>query len=660
MSFESDIILCKLAIDQKWLTEKEFYTCLRQYQEKKESVSLIEIAQEQDFLSKTQTATLLKMRFEQNYHSLVSGYQILSLLGQGGMGCVYRAIQTSMEREVALKILPGALAKDQDFISRFIKEAKLTGRLNHVNLITGYDVGEDRGVYFFAMELVNGVTLDRYLKENQKPLAENKAVDIILQISRALECAYEYKIIHRDIKPENILITPKGVAKLADMGLAKISATASTLDKGKTERGVIVGTPWYLAPEQAKGEEEIDCRADIYSLGITLYQLLTNEVPFDGDSIAVVMTKHIIEELPSVREKNPKVSQGVVEILKKMTAKEPKDRYQTPSELIIALELYQRPAPSASADITSILNLEVLEPPKSSLPPRSSTIEKNRFHFCYVPSEEDIWFAKIAIKNKVLNPIQLKKALDFQEQQSELGLPDSLAFFLQDQDLITFKQQKIMTEVLEKILWKEKQSGFERLLLKYGYIQEALLKKVMAHLEQNRKMGLLDFLESKALIKPEQKKQITLEEQKVSNAKIDGFLSTALVDCKFCKYEQIEEALLQQQKMFTQHKTVKSIGTLLIEKGFLFKDQLEALLRAYRRKEVTQQSITEILDEKRKLTVDDLSAKPSKGKSEGLFENKGLFDSIKFSSARQDHCIYCEAELVFGATRCRECGKPAK
>ncbi|MEK7485082.1 MAG: serine/threonine-protein kinase, partial [Planctomycetota bacterium] len=207
MAFESDLILCKLAIDQKFLTEREFYECLKAYQAQKQQKALLDILLEKDVLARTQIPFLLKMKEEQNYQALVSGYQILSLLGIGGMGCVYRAIQTSMEREVALKVLPLALAKDEDFIARFRTEAKLTGRLNHVNLIAGYDVGEHRGIYFFAMELVNGISLDQYLKQNKKALDEEKAIDFILQIARALECAYEYHIVHRDIKPENILIT---------------------------------------------------------------------------------------------------------------------------------------------------------------------------------------------------------------------------------------------------------------------------------------------------------------------------------------------------------------------------------------------------------------------------------------------------------------------
>ncbi|MEK7485422.1 MAG: serine/threonine-protein kinase, partial [Planctomycetota bacterium] len=462
------------------------------------------------------------------------------------------------------------------------------------------------------------------------------------------------------LKPENILITPKGIAKLADMGLAKVAVA----HKVKTERGLIVGTPWYLSPEQATGEEELDCRADIYSLGITFYQLLTNEVPFDGDSAAVVMTKHIIEPLPSIYAKNQKISEGLCDIVKKMAAKDKKNRYQNPMELIKVLEDHRRPPPSASNSVTSILNLDVLEPPRSALNPRSSEIEKDRFRFCYIPTEEDVWFAKIALKNKVLTPIQIKKAMDYQERQFEIGLKDTLAFFLMDEEMITLKQKKIMSEVLEKILWKEKQGGFERVVLKNKWVPEETMKKIMAHLEQTPNSSLIEFLTRKNLISSAQKQQLLLEEQKNSNAKIDGFLAQALVDCKFCKYDQIQETLESQKLFFQNMQQVKSIGSLLIEKGYLQEDQLQSILRAYYRKEITQQSIKELLDEKRKIgALDSTSSSKANTKaiaSSGGNVGGGLFDNIRFAKASNDFCPYCESELVFGATSCRECGKSVK
>ncbi|MFC1672310.1 serine/threonine-protein kinase, partial [Planctomycetota bacterium] len=259
----------------------------------------------------------------------IEGYELRSMIGKGGMGAVYLATQVSMDRDVALKVLLPALAKDRDFVARFVREARAAGKLQHVNIVRGIDVGESKGYYYFAMEYIEGATVSGILKQRGK-IPEANALGITLHIARALEHAWNHQIVHRDVKPSNILIAKDGTAKLMDLGLAK----STREDIAVTVTGVALGTPHYISPEQARGERDLDTRADIYSLGATLYHMVTGVVPFDGDTAAVVMTKHLTEQLPSPRSKNPDLSPGMCRLIEKMMAKDAADRYASPTELI--------------------------------------------------------------------------------------------------------------------------------------------------------------------------------------------------------------------------------------------------------------------------------------------------------------------------------------
>jgi len=262
----------------------------------------------------------------------IEGYELLKKLGEGGMGAVYLARQKSMDRLVALKILRRNLARNQDFVGRFVREARLAGKLDHENLVRALDVGESGDYHYLAMEYVDGRNLSALLRE-KGVLPEKEALELVLQVARALEYADSHKIIHRDIKPDNIMLTADGVAKLTDLGLAKQTGSETHI----TQTGVMVGTPHYVSPEQARGEQDVDIRGDIYSLGATLYRLVTGSTPFEGSTAAVVMTKHLNEEPPPPREVNPNVSHNTSRIIYRAMAKNREVRYQTPAELIADL-----------------------------------------------------------------------------------------------------------------------------------------------------------------------------------------------------------------------------------------------------------------------------------------------------------------------------------
>ena len=260
----------------------------------------------------------------------LAGFEIIERIGRGGMGAVFKARQISMQRIVALKVLSPKLVENQAYVERFLREARAAARLDHPNIVRGIDAGHDQGYYYLAMEFVEGETLRKQLKRVGK-LDEPAALNITIQIASALQHAHESGgIVHRDVKPDNILLTPDGTTKLADLGLAKSVED----DAGLTRIGSAIGTPHYLSPEQARGAQELDSRTDIYSLGATLYHMLTGSPVFEGQTAAVVLSKHVNEMPVPPIEKNPGISSHANTILLKMLEKDPEDRYDTPAELI--------------------------------------------------------------------------------------------------------------------------------------------------------------------------------------------------------------------------------------------------------------------------------------------------------------------------------------
>jgi len=249
-------------------------------------------------------------------------YEVLEELGSGGMGTVYRARNVTLERIVALKTLAPQFSSDQGFVQRFLKEARAAARLNHPSIVQIYDFGCEGGVYYLAMEYVDGQSLRAFLKRAR--LSERDALLLIRHAVAALAVAHAQGIVHRDIKPDNLMLTAKrDRLKLVDLGIAKCMGD----DQGTTQTGQAVGTPHYISPEQIRGVKDIDARADIYSLGATFFQLVTGHPPYEGTSGALVMTMHLTHPLPDPRKFVPGLSEGVCRVLRKMMAKEREERY---------------------------------------------------------------------------------------------------------------------------------------------------------------------------------------------------------------------------------------------------------------------------------------------------------------------------------------------
>ena len=256
---------------------------------------------------------------------LQNRYEIINCIGSGGMADVFRARDHKLNRFVAIKVLKAEFRSDKDFVSKFRVEAQAAAGLAHPNIVNVYDVGDENGVYFIVMELVEGITLKTYILSKGK-LSVREATGISLQVASGLEAAHNNGIIHRDVKPQNIIISTDGTAKVADFGIAR-AASSDTINSN------VMGSVHYSAPEQSRGGFS-DAKSDIYSLGITMYEMLTGRVPFDGDSTVEVALKHLHEEIISPREYIPDLPRAIEQIILKCTQKSPDRRYQSMSLLI--------------------------------------------------------------------------------------------------------------------------------------------------------------------------------------------------------------------------------------------------------------------------------------------------------------------------------------
>ena len=256
----------------------------------------------------------------------VGDYQLGQLLGIGGMGSVYLARQISMNRLVALKILHPDLALNETSLKRFFREMRLSANLTTEGVARVYEAGRDGDIVFFSMEYVEGNNLNALLRFQQKPFTEDETLKVALFIAETMRYAWKkYQIVHRDIKPANIVQTIRGGYKLLDLGVSKSIQTEGVNSTNITATKFMVGSPAYMSPEQAR-DAELDCRADIYSLGITMYQLLTTKVPYDSPSQFEVIAMHLKSPVPDIREDRAEVSVPTAKLIHEMLAKDPCDR----------------------------------------------------------------------------------------------------------------------------------------------------------------------------------------------------------------------------------------------------------------------------------------------------------------------------------------------
>ena len=324
---------------------------------KSESESVGELSSDSTNTSPPQPVAAPKPKAKQQ----IPGYQILCKLGSGSMASVYKALQLSLNRHVAIKILPKKLSEDPEYVKRFYSEGMAAAKLNHPNIVAAVDVGEHDGFHYFVMEYVEGKTVDQIIKQ-KKRYSDTDALHVGIQVAQALKHAHDQGLIHRDVKPKNIMITNEGVVKLMDLGLARAADDADAI---KSESGRLFGTPYYISPEQIVGDESVDFKCDIYSLGATLYYMVTGQVPFDAEDGKQVMIKHVKEMPKSPDRINMDISFGLCKAILVMMAKKKENRYSSTNAMIEDLQ---------SIDFL----LEVGEEDKTPHIPLASTAVENK------------------------------------------------------------------------------------------------------------------------------------------------------------------------------------------------------------------------------------------------------------------------------------------
>jgi len=356
-----DTVFGKMAVEQGLCTDEELRRSLEELKSRRQinPIMLKDLMIDLGYVTQTQAERLkASLKETKAVPHQIPGYKVLGKLGKGAMAIVYKGRQLSLNRMVAIKVLPKRFSENPEYVERFYKEGQAAGKLNHNNIVQAFDVGEAGGYHYFVMEYVQGKTLYEDIAQG-KIFTEEEALDIIIQVARALAHAHSCGLIHRDVKPKNIMINTDGVVKLADMGLAR---ETTDIEAAQTEAGKAYGTPYYIAPEQIRGEIDIDGRADIYGLGATLYHMVTGRVPFMADDPADVMRKHLREQLIPPDHINTSLSAGISEVIEVMMAKQKEDRYNNVEELLTDLEAVREGQPPLRAhkrfDVSVLEQLE--------------------------------------------------------------------------------------------------------------------------------------------------------------------------------------------------------------------------------------------------------------------------------------------------------------
>ncbi len=409
----------------------------------------------QKHLTKYQAAEIYQGRAA----SLILGsYTILDKIGAGGMGQVFKAQHRRMDRIVAIKMLPKNVMKDAATLARFEREVRAAAKLRHSHIVATDDADEENGVHFLVMEYIDGSDLSALVKKDG-PLPVGRAVNYILQAARGLEFAHSEGVVHRDIKPANLLVDKKGTVKILDMGLARIEAGGNAATQAElTGTGAVMGTVDYMSPEQALNTKHADARADIYSLGCTLFYLLTGKPMYDGETLTAKLIAHQVQPVPELRKTRHEVPAELEAVFEQMVAKKVEDRFQTMSEVVASLErcnsgqptsvsIQQSVSTNADYDAMSFLKDVPLHPGKSEgaqkarpakkvAPVKAGQLNADRGKRNFVPAAVAAGLVGLAILAGVIFKLKTKDGT----LVVEINQPDAVVEVLNEEGKVEISQ----------------------------------------------------------------------------------------------------------------------------------------------------------------------------------------------------------------------------
>lgn len=508
---------------------------------------------------------------------MIGNYEVLDKLGSGAMGDVFKGRDPKKNQIVAIKMLSEDLSNNQRAVERFKREIRQTLQLDHPNLIAAYDAGEFKGRLYYVMEYVDGVTVKKEMLQ-KGAYEESRTVEIMIQISKALEYAAQFGIIHRDIKPDNIMMTHDGRAKLCDMGLAKSTDSGSNL----TVFGTVLGTPHYMSPEQAQGEEKLDTRSDIFCLGATWYHMLTNSPPFEGPDPVSIMTALAKQDPVPVYERNPKVPDSICAVVAKMMGKDRQKRYQNFTELL--------------EDLYRVKRGEQTEAEKTGYAPTGRKALANKFRESFVPSELDVLLGKIALHNKLSTQEKMEEALHRQESLALIGINLDLGDILLERKTISPQQKGFLDQVKvqfaldrgDEIFWKA--CGTHNLLTPGEQTEFQKYKKIQVK-------GIGGILFAQKPLEEERRQKIFAALKHAVSVEESRLVLKVAIDSNLISQPQAEKCSRIYSNNVVMGK-YRDIGAILLEKGFLIAEAYQAVLRAVRRSVLTGRPSAQYVEEK--------------------------------------------------------------
>ncbi len=511
-----------------------------------------------------------------NQVAKIGGYEVLEALRRGGMGEVYKARRSEDGKLVVIKMLSKDVLADEVAVGRFQREVRSAIQIDHPSFPLTYDVGQHEGRWWYAMEFIEGTTVaDDILRSG--PYDENWALTLAEQAAEGLAYAGQLNLVHRDIKPENLMLAADGRVRLLDMGLAKTPDTQQRL----TIVGTTVGTPHYMSPEQANCDP-LDFRTDMYSLGATLFHMLTGRPPFHSESPVEVLEGVLYKEAPSPSEFNPRISVGACQVVGRMLAKKPADRYPSYEALIADIRKARDGTPTGSTK----------RPAASSTPARD-----RNYKFSHVPSEKDVIFGKAALRNGLLDQAKLQQVLDVQEKMTRLGARLNVAEVVLHLELLPADKIASLVKAVLRFEIETARDTFVQVGRDHDLIDA---RRMAAAKSLQRAAGksadLPSLMLDHGLLELDRHESVLHYQKQSRRAKEDQAFLKVAVDSKFVLPSQVDKARVIHENLLVMGQ-YQDVGQILCEKGFMKGIHKAVILRAIRRHQILVTPIAALIEE---------------------------------------------------------------